>query len=149
MIAWKLMSFISFQLARRLLISAWTASESLLTTARVSKDSSSSMLLVGVRVLVWDPSSWSVCPLTTERNQSWDSLFTLLLRCQPLWLNLTTVFSQLTPFSSTLMLLFFSTMRPFMTYAGARWTLSVPLIPTSTVLYLRYGYLDSFGNCWI
>jgi hypothetical protein len=119
------------------LICVWTVSESLLTTALASKDSSSSMLLVEALVLGLDPFSWNVCPLTTARNQSWVSLSTLLHRFPHLLLSLTTVSCLPIPSWNTLMWLYFWTMRPSMTYVGGPLTLSDPPTPTSIALSLR------------
>lgn len=57
-------------------------------------------------------------PWTMERNRSLGSLFIRLLKFQPLLLSLITVFCPLIPFLSTLMLQYFLTMRPFMTFAA-------------------------------
>lgn len=132
-----MVSLSCFQLERKLLISAWTESASLLTTALVFKDSLFSTLLVVVPVLVSAPSFWSVCLLTMERNPSLDSLFTPLHKSQLLSLSLTTVFSQPILSWNTLTLLCFLTTKPFMISAGVPSTLSDLTTRTSTVLYPR------------
>ena len=126
-----------FQLARRLLICAWTVSESLLITALVSRVSWFSMPLVEALVLGLVPFSWSVCLLTMARNQNWVSQSTLLHRSPHLLLSPTTVSSPPTPFSNTPMWLYFWTMRQSMIFAGAPLTLNDPPTPTSTALSLR------------
>uniref|UniRef100_A0A7C8YCF9 Uncharacterized protein n=1 Tax=Opuntia streptacantha TaxID=393608 RepID=A0A7C8YCF9_OPUST len=124
---------VTTRLERRLLTSAWTASENLLTTALVSKGSLSSTLLVEVPVLVSVPFCWSVSLLIMGRSPSWVSLSTHLPKSPPLLLSPTTAFSQPIHSLSTLMLLFCLTMRLSMTSAGAHLTLSVPHTPTLTV----------------
>lgn len=138
---WINKTYFLFQLARKLLICAWTVSESLLTTALASKVSWFSMLLVEALVLGLAPFSWSVCLLTMGRNRSWVLQSTLPHRFPHLLLSLTTVSSQPTPSWNTLMWLCFWIMRPSMIFAGAPLTLSDPPTPTSTALFLRY--LDS------
>nr|NP_001275472.1 alpha-tubulin-like protein [Solanum tuberosum]ABA46784.1 alpha-tubulin-like protein [Solanum tuberosum] len=95
------------------------------------------MLLVVALVLVLGHFYWSVSQLTMARNQNLDSQFIPHHTSQHLLWSLTTVCFQLTPCLSTLMLQFFLTMRPFMTFASAHWTLSAPHTPTLTALFHR------------
>lgn len=135
----KQLTFLCFyQLGKRLLICAWTASESLLTTALASKGSWFSMLWAEALVQVLAPFYWNVCQWTMARSPSSGSLSTPLHRFQPLLLSPTTVSSRPTPSWNTLMLLCCWITRPFMTYAGAPLTLSVLPIPTLTAWFLRY-----------
>jgi len=110
------------QLERKLLSSAWTASESLLTTVLVSKVFWFLTLSVVALALVLVPFCWNAFLWTMARSQSLVSLSILHPKFQPLLLSLTTVSCPPIPCLSTLMWLSCLTTKPFMTYA------SVPLI---------------------
>ncbi|KAB2616911.1 hypothetical protein D8674_012780 [Pyrus ussuriensis x Pyrus communis] len=88
-----------------------------LTTAPGSKGSWSSMPWVAVPDRVSGRCFWSGFRLITERNPSWDSLCTLLLRFLHLLWSLTTVFSQPILCWSTPMCLCCLTMKPSTTSA--------------------------------
>ena len=109
------------QLERKLLSSAWTASESLLTTVLVSKVFWFLKLLVVALALVLVPFCWNAFQWTMGRSQSLVSLSILYPKFQPLVLSLTTVSSPSILFLSTLMSLSCLTTKPFITFA------SVPL----------------------
>ncbi|KAB2628631.1 hypothetical protein D8674_033426 [Pyrus ussuriensis x Pyrus communis] len=96
-----------------------------LTTAPGFKGSWSSMPSVAVPDRVSDRCFWSGFRLTTERNPSWDSLCTLLLRFLHLLWSLTTVFSPPILCWSTPTCLCCSTMRPSTTSAAGPSTSSV------------------------
>ena len=125
------------QLGKRSLISAWTVSESLRTTALVFKVSWSSMLLEVALVLALGLFCWSDYLLIMAKNQSLDSLSIRPLRSQHLLLSPTTVSFQPIPFLSTLMLPCFWTMKQSMTYAGDPLTLSAQPTPISIAWSLR------------
>ncbi|KAA8542410.1 hypothetical protein F0562_023454 [Nyssa sinensis] len=73
------------------------------------------------------------------RNHNLASQFTPLLRSQPQLLSLTTVFCPLILSLSTLVLLFFLTMKPFMTFTEDHWTLKGLLIPSFTGYFFFNG----------
>lgn len=117
-------------LERKSLISVWTGSESLLTSALVSKVSSSSTQSVVELDLDWDLSFWKDFPLITVRSQSLDSLSIHHHRSQPLWLNHTTLCCPLTLYWNTLMSLLCSTTKPFTISAEETSTLRDQPTPT-------------------
>ncbi|PON68310.1 Alpha tubulin [Parasponia andersonii] len=126
------MCWFVFQSGKRLLISVWIGSGSLLITALVSRVSWSSMPSVAVPDLVLDPFSWSASRSITARNRSWVSLFTLLPRSPHRWWSRTTAFSRPIPSSSTPTWRCFSITKPSTTSAVDRSTSRDPLTPTST-----------------
>ena len=109
---------------------ASTESESLLTSALVSKVSLYSTLLVVVLDQVLDLSSLKDSQSITERSPSSDSLFTHPLRFQLLLLSHTTLCSLPTPSWNTLMQLLCSTMRLSTISAEETWILKDPPTPT-------------------
>jgi hypothetical protein len=101
-------------LVKKLLISAWTESESWLTNAQDSKVSLSSTQSVEVPDLDLDRSSSKDSQSIMERNPNSVSLFTHHHKSQQPSLNPTTQFFPLTPFLNTLMLLLCWTMKQYM-----------------------------------
>merc|ERR1711953_169299 len=112
--------------------SALTESESSLTSALDSRDSSSSTPLVEVPDLVLDPSSSRDFPSITERSPSSVSPSTHPHRSPPPLLSHTTPCSQPTPSLSTPMSPSCSTTKPSTTSAEETSTLSAQPTPTST-----------------
>ncbi|GFZ18855.1 tubulin alpha-2 chain [Actinidia rufa] len=104
------------QLGKRSLIFAWIESESLQTTALVSKVSWSLMLLVEGLVLVLVHFCLNACQLTMGRNPSLDSLSIPHRRSRHLLLSPTTVSSLPTRSSNILMLPFCLITRPSMIF---------------------------------
>jgi hypothetical protein len=117
-------------LVKKSLISAWTESESLLTSALVSKVSSSSTQSVVVPDLDLDLSSWKDCQSTMVRNPSSVSPSTHHHRSQLQSLNHTTQSSQLTPSLNTLMLQLCWITKQSMISAEETWTLKDQPTPT-------------------
>mmetsp|Transcript_55766 Transcript_55766/g.167114 ORF Transcript_55766/g.167114 Transcript_55766/m.167114 type:complete len:267 (+) Transcript_55766:35-835(+) len=117
-------------LARRSLILSSIASASSLTTARVFKDSLSSMLLVVVPGLALDRSSSRGFPLTMGASPSFLLQFRHHPRFRRQLSSLITLFSPPTPSWSTQTVLFALTTRPSMTSAVVTLTLKGRPTPT-------------------
>ena len=115
---------------RKSLTFASTESESLLTTALVSKDSLCSTQLEEELDQDSDHSFLKDFQSIMERNQNSASPSILHPKSQPLLLNPTTQFFQLTPFLSTLMSLSCSTMKQFTIFAEEISILKDPPTPT-------------------